>query len=107
MTSNRGEESAERARLAGRRIEELQERSKRLQAGEVPTLEDAAQAKAAADKEQLRKERAEKSAKMAQESAADRHREAAKLFDRTGHSDRAEEHCQAASCDEEAAAEES
>jgi hypothetical protein len=107
MTPDGGEESAERGRSAARRIEELEERRKRLQAGEAPTLEDAAQARAAADRGQLRNERAAESAKLARERAASRHREAAKLLDRAGHSDRAEEHRQAASDDEDAAEEES
>jgi hypothetical protein len=107
MTPDRGEESAERARSAARRIEELKERRRRLEAGEVPTLEDAARARTAADRGQLRNERAAESAKRARESAAGQHREAAKLLDRAGHPDRAEEHRQAASVDEDAAEEES
>ena len=106
MTSMRGEEPAERARSAARRIEELQERRRRLQAGDAPTHEEAARAKAAAEEQQLRNERAAERAKQAQRTAADRHREVANLLDRTGHADRAEEHRQAATNDQAAAEEE-
>jgi hypothetical protein len=44
MNSDRGEEAAERARSAARRVEELEERNKRLQAGGIPTAEEAARA---------------------------------------------------------------
>jgi hypothetical protein len=102
MDANRGEEAAERARLAARRVQELQERNKRLQAGEIPSAEEAARAKAAAEEEQRRSERARERARSAYMTAAKRHRDAAFLFDQTGHRDKAEQHRQAAARDDAA-----
>lgn len=100
MTSNRGEEAAHRARAAGRRIEELRERNKRLEAGETATLDDVVRARAAAEKERLESERAHERASAAHEAAASRHRDAATLLDKTGHSDQADERRQAAARDD-------
>jgi hypothetical protein len=102
MALNRGEEAAERARSAARRVQELEERNKRLQAGEVPTAEEAARAKAAAEEELSRSERARERAKLAYGTAAMRHCDAATLLDQTGHHDQAEKHRQAAANDDAA-----
>jgi hypothetical protein len=103
MTSNRGEEAADRARAAARRIEELEERNKRLEAGETSTPDDVARAKAAAEKELRESERAHERASSAHKAAASRHRDAATLLDQTDHHDQAEEHRQAATRDDAAA----
>jgi hypothetical protein len=106
MSSKRGEEAAERAKSAAHRVEELEERSKRLRAGETVTPEDLAKAEAAADDERIANKRAEERAKQAHLAAADMHRDAATVLQDTGHSDQAEEHRQAALNDERAAEEE-
>jgi hypothetical protein len=54
MSSNRGEEAAERAKSAAHRVAELEERNTRLRAGEVVTPEDIAEAEAAADNERCK-----------------------------------------------------
>ena len=99
MTSKRGEEAADRARAAARRIEELEERNKRLEAGETSTLDDVARARAAEQNERLENERAHERAKLAHEAAANRHREAANVLDGLGDHDRAEKHREAAAKD--------
>jgi hypothetical protein len=100
MTSSRGQEAGDRARAAARRIEELEERNKRLEAGETPTLDDVARARAAAEKERRESERAHQRAISAHEAAASRHRAAAALLDQTGHPDRAKKDRQAATRDD-------
>lgn len=99
MTDKRGEEAADRARAAAHRIEELEERNKRLEAGETSTLNDVARAREAEQRARLENERAHKHAKLAHEAAANRHREAATVLDQTGHHDKAEKHREAADKD--------
>ena len=102
MTSNRKEEAADRARSAARRVEELEERSKRLKSGEPLTSEEAAQAQVAVEQERRESERAEEHAKQAHAAAADLHRHAAALLDQAGHHNQAEGHRQAAAANEAA-----
>lgn len=106
MSSNRGEEAAERAKSAAHRVAELEERNTRLRAGEVVTPEDIAEAEAAADHERLAGNRAKERAKQAHLAAADLHRDAAALMKDAGHTDQAEGHREAALRDERAAEEE-
>jgi hypothetical protein len=101
MTPNGKEEAADRARAAADRVADLQQRRKRLEAGEVPTHEDVARADSAAKKEEVYHDRARERARSAKEAAAKRHEEAAALLDQRGDHDRAEEHEEAAARDRE------
>jgi len=106
MSSNRGEEAAERAKSAAHRVAELEERNTRLRAGEGVTPEDIAEAEAAADHERPAGNRAKERAKQAHLAAADLHRDAAALMKDAGHTDQAEGYREAALRDERAAEEE-
>ena len=101
MTPNGKEEAADRAREAAHRAADLQQRRKRLEAGEVPTQEDVARADSAAKKEEAYHDRARVRAKSAKEAAARRHQEAAALLDQRGDHDQAQEHEEAAAHDRE------
>jgi hypothetical protein len=101
MTPNGKEEAADRARAAADRVADLQQRRKRLEAGELPTPEDVARADSAAKKEVAYHDRAKDRAKSAKQAASKRHQEAAALLDQRGDHDRAEEHKEAAARDRE------
>jgi hypothetical protein len=101
MTPDRKEEAAGRARAAADRAADLQQRRKRLEAGEIPTPEDVARADSAVKWEEVYHDRAMDRAKSAKEAAAKRHQEAAALLDQRGDHDRAEEHEEAAAQDRE------
>jgi hypothetical protein len=101
MAQNRQEEAADRARAAANRAADLQQRRKRLEAGEVPTEENVARADSAAKREEVYHDRAKDRAKSAREAAAKHHEEAAAALDQRGDHDRAEEHEEAAVRDRE------
>ena len=92
MDQTRGSEASERARTAGERVEQLQERLGRLRAGEPVTDEDVHQAEVAAMRGSERSAEAHHYAYLANRRAAESHRLTAKALDAGGHSEQAAEH---------------
>jgi len=102
MASARGTAAAVRLQATAVRLRELQQRIDRLTAGEPSTQDDVIRARAAAHAERLEYSRAWDRLVAAHESAANRHRAAAALFERAGRLQRADEHRAAAGSDSEA-----
>ena len=103
MTDRRGDDAAERARAARRRVDELTERLRRLQAGQPATADDVRQAEQAAAAERARSLDAHRRAGAAHLRAAMGHRQAADTLQAAGQSAQAAEHRRKAEIDEVAA----
>ena len=99
MDTDRDAELAERARAAGVRAHELDERLRQLEAGQQPTLDDVLRASEFAEQANERALRAYRDARQAYQEAADRHRAAADLLAAMDPL-RAEHHPAAAAADE-------
>lgn len=103
VTEAGGSEAGERARAAGRRAEELEDRLRRLRSGEPPTHADSQRAAEAAEQELGRSAVAHRRASVAHQRAAQLHRDAADVADVGGRPDQATRHREAAGRDDDAA----
>jgi hypothetical protein len=103
VTEAGGSEAGERARAAGRRAEELEDRLRRLRAGEPVTDADSERAAEAAVLELGRSAVAHRRASAAHQRGAQLHRDAADVAEVGGHPDQATRHREAARRDDDAA----
>jgi hypothetical protein len=103
VTEAGGSEAGERARAAGRRAEELEDRLQRLRAGEPVTDADSQRAAEAAEQQLGRSALAHRRAGAANRRAAQTHRDAADLAEVGGHPDEASRLRGAARLDDDAA----
>jgi hypothetical protein len=103
VDDTRGSDAVDRAREAAERAEELEERLRRLRSGEPVTHDDVHRAELAAEEERERSVEAHRLAREGYRRSAQRHRDAAEVFEAGGHLDRAAEHRHLAQADEDSA----